>query len=71
MKKKDLIAAIEKDGLYYNVRIDKQSQVTGVPVDEPNHYHKMTNTGGRRFIGWMDEIIDVFIASGKISENNM
>lgn len=70
MTKKELIAVIEKDGLYYNVKIDKQGQVTGVPMDQPSHYHKMTNTGGRRFIGWADEIKDVFFAYSSFPQKN-
>lgn len=67
MTKKDLIAAIEDDGRYYNVKIDSNNgDVTGVPVGEPSHYHAATNQGGRRLIGKDTEILRDLVQAGEV-----
>lgn len=67
MTKKTLIEAIEDDGAYRNVKIDKHGKVTGVCFDEPSHYHTDTNTGGRRLIGYDTEILAALVEAGSVS----
>ena len=66
MTKKDLIAAIEDDGRYYNVKIESGDIVTGVPVGEPSHYHAATNTGGRRLLGKDTELLAALVEAGEV-----
>jgi len=57
MTKKEVIDAIEGDGHYYHVKIDKNGKVTGVAIDEPSHYQKSINKGGRKFLGYDTELL--------------
>lgn len=68
MTKKALIEAIEDDGAYRNVKIDKQGKVTGVCFDEPSHYHSDTNTGGRRYMGTDTEVLAALVMAGSVSK---
>ena len=56
MKKRELIEKIEESGKWVKVKISKGGEVTGMLADEDYLYNMATNTGGRRFIGWVDDL---------------
>jgi hypothetical protein len=55
MTKKEQIAKIESDG-YIKVRIDKSGQITGYLPNQNYRYDSKTNTGGRRLLGFFDQL---------------
>ena len=57
MSKAEMIRRIEDKGIYCKVRIDAGGMITGMLVNEDHRYDPFTNTGGRRFIGHMSEMI--------------
>jgi hypothetical protein len=58
MKKSELIKNIELNGKWVKVRIDTDGRVTGVLSEENYSYNKKTNTGGRRYIGYANELTE-------------
>jgi hypothetical protein len=60
MTKISAIRKIEEVSNYTKVRIDKNGKVTGMLESENYRYHSASNTGGRRFLGYMNEVIDYY-----------
>lgn len=67
MTKKALVAAIERDGAYVAVKIDASGTVTGRCYGEPVRYNAVTNTGGRRLIGYDTELLAALVESKAIT----
>lgn len=57
MKKTQLIKKIEESGKYVKVKIAKNGEVTGVLATENYRYRATTNTGGRRYIGNITDLV--------------
>lgn len=53
ISKAELIRRMENDTqyTYYKIKINKIGEITGMRRDQDWTYNKMTNTGGRRFVG--------------------
>ena len=62
MSKAGLVREIEEQGQYRKVRVERgsnpaQVEVTGMRADQDWRYDAKTNTGGRRLIGYMSDLI--------------
>jgi hypothetical protein len=57
MNKKELIERLQSSGKWVKVRIDADGRATGMLAEENYKYNARTNTGGRRFIGYVNELI--------------
>jgi len=56
MKNIEIIEAIEVKEVYCKVKIDKEGEITGMRIDQDYRYDTATNTGGRRYIGNVNDI---------------